>query len=224
MKANITEPRTLNKSNHRCQDGSRRCILAPVRDKREPQTGGCSSERLFETLLPALTGESERFNPIDNRGAYRPSGGSSLENMEIRRIDRIAWQPCWTVGNRWLSFSTVGRLRRDLYAVADGFIERNRAAHEAGSARSAENQRAHLHQALRAGPDLHGRYAPPCRAALPVWRRFSVPGRAARSSFAPASSTGRPESACIHSREPDAPLRNPPARDLHVASEGIGRG
>ena len=110
----------------------------------------------LKTLPPALTGESERFNPIDNRGAYRPSGGSSLENMEIRRIDPIALatlldrrQPMVVVQQLWAIFG--GIFTHFPFAVADGFIERNRAAHQAGSVRSAENQRAHLHQALRAG-------------------------------------------------------------------------
>jgi hypothetical protein len=182
----------------------------------------------LKTLPPALIGESERFNPHDNRAADKPSGGSSLENMEIRRIDRIAFATLLDCGQPMVVVQHCGPS-----SAGSSGISRSPSRTDSSSATGRRTKRdrydrrktrAPIAPGAPRGPDPHGRYAPLCRAALPVWRRFSVPGRAAGSSLAPAPPTGRPESACIHSPEPDAPLRNPPARDLHVASEGIGRG
>lgn len=167
-------------------------FLAPLHDKREPQTGDAVRSDCLKTLPPALIGESERFNPHDNRGADKPSGGSSLENMEIRRIDRIAFATLLDCGQPMVVVQHCGPSSAGSSRISRSPSERIHRA-QPGGARSGIGEisgkpaRPFAAGAPR-GPDPHGRYASLC-PALPVWRRFSVPGRAAGSSLAPASPT-----------------------------------
>lgn len=206
-------------------------FLAPLcaisgNPRRKRMQFGASVRNLCYPLGPAKGKGSTRN---DNRGAYTirwfQLGKRGSPQDRPHCVCNLAG-PWATDGCR----SALCHLRSDLGRAfrvrRRGRIRRAQpggASRLAGSARSRKTS-APIAPGASRRPDPHRRYGPLCRAALPVWRRFSA--RAARRE-APSRRprpTGRPESASIRSPEPDAPLRNLPARDLHVASEGIGRG